>query len=92
MASIPPSAKVRVQRLGLRPRSARGRHPDGRVSNGHQHNVTRDRLVRYRRATRPDVNSVFNISGNHGFDIAIDSPPGNHRFDVYAINVRTGRR
>ena len=36
---------------------------------------------------RPDVNAVFGIGGNHGFDIAINTPPGTHSFDVYAINV-----
>jgi hypothetical protein len=36
---------------------------------------------------RPDVNSVFGIGGNHGFYVELDSPPGLHRFDVYAINV-----
>ena len=36
---------------------------------------------------RPDVNAVFGITGNHGFDISVDTPPGTHSFDVYAINV-----
>jgi len=36
---------------------------------------------------RPDVNSVFGIGGNHGFDVPVDSPPGRHSFQVYAINI-----
>lgn len=36
---------------------------------------------------RPDVNSVFGVTGNHGFDISIPSPSGRHTFEVFAINV-----
>jgi hypothetical protein len=36
---------------------------------------------------RPDVNSVFAIGGNHGFNIRIDAPPGQHSVEVFAINV-----
>ncbi len=36
---------------------------------------------------RPDVNSVFGITGSHGFSIPVPSPPGRQTFDVYAINV-----
>ncbi|HEY5150294.1 MAG TPA: M15 family metallopeptidase [Mycobacterium sp.] len=36
---------------------------------------------------RPDVNSVFDITGRHGFSISVQSPPGAQRFDLYAINV-----
>lgn len=36
---------------------------------------------------RMDVNSVFGISGNHGFVIDIPTPPGMHTFAMYAINV-----
>ncbi len=36
---------------------------------------------------RPDVNSVFGIGGNHGFNIRIDAPPGQHSVEVFAINV-----
>ena len=37
---------------------------------------------------RPDVNSVFGITGNHGFDIPIpNNDPGVHTFAVYGINV-----
>jgi hypothetical protein len=39
---------------------------------------------------RPDVNSVFGISGSHGFDFAFDSPPGDHTIEVFAINVGGG--
>ncbi len=39
---------------------------------------------------RPDVNSVFGIPGAHGFDITVDCPPGDHGFQVYAINVGGG--
>jgi len=38
-------------------------------------------------ASRPDVNAVFGISGRHGFSISVQSPPGDQRFDLYAINV-----
>ena len=39
---------------------------------------------------RPDVNSALGITGNHGFDLTFDSPPGPHTFTVYAINVAGG--
>ncbi|MET0865762.1 MAG: hypothetical protein ABWZ98_15640, partial [Nakamurella sp.] len=39
---------------------------------------------------RPDVNSAYGITGNHGFDFLIDSPPGDHSIQVYAINVGGG--
>ena len=41
-------------------------------------------------APRADVNSVFGIGGNHGFDFTIASPPGDHTIEVYAINVGGG--
>jgi len=37
--------------------------------------------------SRPDVNSVFGITGRHGFSISVQSPKGAQRFDLYAINV-----
>ena len=37
--------------------------------------------------SRPDVNAVLGISGRHGFSISVPSPPGQQRFDMYAINV-----
>jgi hypothetical protein len=37
--------------------------------------------------SRPDVNAVFGITGRHGFSISVQSPPGQQRFDMYAINV-----
>ncbi|HEY5151010.1 MAG TPA: M15 family metallopeptidase, partial [Mycobacterium sp.] len=40
--------------------------------------------------SRPDVASVFGIYGDHGFDIVVDAPPGNHRLDVFAINIDGG--
>lgn len=40
--------------------------------------------------SRPDVNSVFGIPGSHGFDITVECPPGDHGFQVYAINVGGG--
>ena len=36
---------------------------------------------------RADVNSVFKIDGNHGFDFEVNAPPGTYRFDIYAINI-----
>ncbi len=36
---------------------------------------------------RPDVNSALGVSGNHGFDITVPSPPGDHQFTAYAINI-----
>ena len=39
---------------------------------------------------RGDVNSVFGIGGNHGFEVTIDSTPGDHTIEVYAINVGGG--
>ncbi|HEY5149228.1 MAG TPA: twin-arginine translocation signal domain-containing protein [Mycobacterium sp.] len=40
--------------------------------------------------TRGDVNSAFGITGNHGFDFTIDSPPGDHSIQIYAQNVGGG--
>ena len=38
--------------------------------------------------SRPDVNRVYGITGNHGFDIRIaGTTSGQHTFAVYAINV-----
>ena len=37
--------------------------------------------------SRPDVNAIFGITGRHGFSISVPSPPGQQRFDMYAINV-----
>jgi hypothetical protein len=37
--------------------------------------------------SRPDVNAAFGIRGNHGFSIPVQSPPGQQRFDLFAINV-----
>ena len=39
---------------------------------------------------RADVNSVFRITGNHGFDITFTSPPGEHLVEVWAIDSRGG--
>ncbi len=39
---------------------------------------------------RRDVNTAFGITGNHGFDITIDSPPGRHTVSVFGINVGGG--
>jgi len=37
---------------------------------------------------RPDVNSVFGITGEHGFLITVDNvPAGRNTFDLFAINV-----
>ncbi|MBM9468705.1 hypothetical protein [Nakamurella leprariae] len=36
---------------------------------------------------RPDVNGVFGIPGDHGFDIRVPTSPGRHEFTVFAINV-----
>ena len=36
---------------------------------------------------RPDVNSVYRISGSHGYSAQISCPPGRQEFKVYAINV-----
>ena len=30
---------------------------------------------------------AFGIRGNHGFSIPVQSPPGQQRFDLFAINV-----
>ena len=40
--------------------------------------------------SRPDVDAVFGIDGDHGFDIVVDAAPGNHALDVYAINIDGG--
>ena len=37
--------------------------------------------------SRPDVNAAYGISGRHGFSFSVPSPPGDQRFDLYAINV-----
>ncbi|MDQ1730017.1 MAG: hypothetical protein QOK10_176, partial [Pseudonocardiales bacterium] len=39
---------------------------------------------------RPDVNAAHHISGNHGFDISVQSGSGVHTFSVYGINVGGG--
>ena len=36
------------------------------------------------------MNSAFGISGSHGFEIFVDSPPGDHTIQVFAINVGGG--
>jgi len=33
------------------------------------------------------VNSVYRISGSHGYSAQISCPPGRQEFKVYAINV-----
>lgn len=40
--------------------------------------------------SRPDVNSVYRITGNHGFDNTVAVTPGGHTVQVYAINVGGG--
>jgi len=40
--------------------------------------------------SRADVNSVFGITGRHGFDFMIDSPSGDHTIQVYGKNVGGG--
>jgi len=40
--------------------------------------------------SRPDVDSAFDIDGDHGFDILVTAAPGNHTLDVYAINIYGG--
>ncbi len=39
---------------------------------------------------RADVNSAFRISGAHGFELDLTAPSGQHRFDVYGLNVGGG--
>jgi hypothetical protein len=39
---------------------------------------------------RPDVNQVFGIPGNHGFDITVDAAPGQRTAATYGINVGGG--
>lgn len=39
---------------------------------------------------RPDVNAAYGTTGNHGFDITVQSASGPHRFQVYAIGVGAG--
>lgn len=39
---------------------------------------------------RSDVNSVYGITGRHGFDITIPATPGSHTVAVYAINIVGG--
>ncbi len=39
---------------------------------------------------RSDVNAVFGVTGNHGFDITVPTAPGRYTFTVYAINVGPG--
>ena len=39
---------------------------------------------------RPDVNQVFGIAGNHGYDITVNLPPGPHTMQVFAINTGPG--
>ena len=41
--------------------------------------------------SRPDVNRVFSLTGNHGFDITVPTSPGRHEVDVYGINVGGGK-
>ncbi len=36
---------------------------------------------------RADVNRVYGITGNHGFQIVVDSSPGHHEYEVFAINI-----
>jgi hypothetical protein len=40
--------------------------------------------------SRPDVNQVMGVPGDHGFDFTVDSPTGAHTFVLYAINVDGG--
>jgi hypothetical protein len=37
--------------------------------------------------SRPDVDSVFGVGANHGFDIEIGCPPGQNTFEVTAVNI-----
>ena len=39
---------------------------------------------------RADVNSAFRINGAHGFELDLTAPSGQHRFDVYGLNVGGG--
>ncbi len=36
------------------------------------------------------MNAVLGVTGRHGFDITIDSPPGDQSIQVFAINVGGG--
>ena len=39
---------------------------------------------------RPDVDRVYHLNGNHGFDLTVKAEPGHHRVDVFGINVGGG--
>lgn len=39
---------------------------------------------------RPDVNSARHITGNHGFEVTFQPPPGKHTYVCYAYNVGGG--
>lgn len=39
---------------------------------------------------RPDVNSAYHITGNHGFTASFAAPPGAHNYKVYALNAAGG--
>ncbi|HEX2902229.1 MAG TPA: twin-arginine translocation signal domain-containing protein [Jatrophihabitans sp.] len=39
---------------------------------------------------RPDVNAVRHITGNHGFEVTFQPPPGKHTYICYAYNVGGG--
>ncbi len=42
--------------------------------------------------SRPDVNRVNSVTGNHGFDVVFDSPlAGNQEVRVVAVDVNTGK-
>jgi hypothetical protein len=48
---------------------------------------------RYRTAVpRPDVNHVYRVTGNHGFEFTIAATAGRHEVDVYGLNVGAGTR
>jgi hypothetical protein len=36
---------------------------------------------------RADINRIFRVPGNHGFDVTIPLNPGTQTIAVYAINV-----
>ncbi len=40
--------------------------------------------------SRPDVNSVYRITGSHGFDNTVAASPGDHSVRVFALNVGGG--
>lgn len=40
---------------------------------------------------RADVNRIYHLAGNHGFQMTIPAAPGQHKVDVYGINVGGGR-